>query len=86
VVDHSLWSAPFRAELIIPRIVDKGSTCPYLRVSSGTARLLLLTVGAPSLDFLREVGEVCAAGPILERLVEVAGRHRVTPAFELPGD
>ena len=56
-----------------------------LRVPTGTARFLLLTIGAPSLDFLREVGEVYATGPTLERLVEVAGRHGVKPAFELPG-
>jgi len=26
-----------------------------------------------------------AAGPTLERLVEIAGRHGVRPAFDLPG-
>jgi hypothetical protein len=51
----------------------------------GTARFLMLTVGAPSLEFLREVGGVYATGPTLERLVEVAGRHGVRPAFDLPG-
>jgi hypothetical protein len=56
-----------------------------LRVPSGTARYLLLTVGAPSLGFLREVGEAYATGPTLERLVEIAGRHGVEPAFDLPG-
>jgi hypothetical protein len=56
-----------------------------LRVPSGTARFLLLTVGAPSLGFLREVGEAYASGPTLERLVEIAGRHGVEPAFDLPG-
>jgi hypothetical protein len=35
--------------------------------------------------FLREAGEVYATGPTLERLVEVAGRHGVRPAFDLPG-
>jgi hypothetical protein len=55
-----------------------------LRVPHGTARFLMLTVGAPSLGFLREVGEVYATGPTLERLVEVAGRHGVRPAFDLP--
>jgi hypothetical protein len=45
----------------------------------------MLTVGAPSADFLREVGEAYAAGPTLERLVEIAGRHGVKPAFDLPG-
>ena len=33
-----------------------------------------------------EVGEVYAAGPTLERLVEAAGRHGVRPAFELRGE
>jgi mannose-6-phosphate isomerase-like protein (cupin superfamily) len=41
------------------------------------------TVG--TVEFLREVGEVYATGPTLERLVEVAGRHGVRPAFDLPG-
>jgi hypothetical protein len=45
----------------------------------------MLTVAAPSLEFLREVGGVYATGPTLERLVEVAGRHGVRPAFDLPG-
>ena len=56
-----------------------------LRVPSGTARFLMLTVGAPSATFLREVGEAYAAGPTLEQLVEIAGRHGVRPAFDLPG-
>ena len=56
-----------------------------LRVPDGTARFLMLTVGAPSLGFLREVGEVYATGPALECLVGVAGRHGVRPAFDLPG-
>ena len=43
----------------------------------------MLTVGAPSVGFLREVGEAYAAGPTLERLVEIAGRHGVKPAFDL---
>jgi hypothetical protein len=41
----------------------------------------MLTVGAPAAGFLREVGEVYADGPTLERLIEVAGRHGVKPAF-----
>ena len=60
------------------------TSCWRLRVPHGTARFLMLTVGAPSLGFLREVGEVYATGPTLERLVEVAGRHGVRPAFDLP--
>jgi hypothetical protein len=54
-----------------------------LRVPGGTARFLTLTVGAPSVGFLREVGQAYAAGPTLERLVEIAGRHGVKPAFDL---
>jgi hypothetical protein len=54
-----------------------------LRVLDGTARFLMLTVGAPSVGFLLEVGEAYAAGPTLERLVEIAGRHGVKPAFDL---
>jgi hypothetical protein len=45
---------------------------------------MMLTVGAPSAEFLREVGQVYATGPTLQRLVEVARRHGVKPAFELP--
>jgi hypothetical protein len=54
-----------------------------LRVLDGTARFLMLTVGVPSVEFLREVDEAYAAGPTLERLVEIAGRHGVKPAFDL---
>jgi hypothetical protein len=61
----------------------RGACPPTLRVPSGTARVLLLSVGAPSVGFLREVGEAYAAGPTLERLV--AGRHGVRPAFDPPG-
>ena len=42
----------------------------------------MLTFGAPSVGFLREA---YAAGPTLERLVEIAGRHGVRPAFDPPG-
>jgi hypothetical protein len=45
---------------------------------------MMLTVGAPSVEFLREVGQVYATGPTQERLLEVASRHGVTPAFDLP--
>jgi quercetin dioxygenase-like cupin family protein len=51
-----------------------------LRVPEGTARYLLITIGAPSVAFLREVGEAYADGPTLARLVEIAGRHGVRPA------
>jgi Cupin domain len=54
-----------------------------LRVPGGTARFLMLTVGALSLGFLREVGQADAAGPTLERLVEITGRHGVKPAVDL---
>jgi hypothetical protein len=55
-----------------------------LRVPRGTARFMMLTIGAPSVEFLREVGQVYATGPTLERLFEIAHRHSVKPAFELP--
>ena len=50
-----------------------------LRVLEGTARYLMVTLGAPAIPFLREVGALYAQGPTLERLVEVAGRHGVVP-------
>ena len=51
-----------------------------LRVPEGTARYLMVTLGAPSITFLREIGEAYAQGPTLERLLEIAGRHGVRPA------
>jgi hypothetical protein len=33
----------------------------------------------------RLLARLATAGPTLERLVEVAGRHGVRPAFDLPG-
>jgi quercetin dioxygenase-like cupin family protein len=51
-----------------------------LRVPQGTARYLMVTLGAPSVAFLREVGEAYAEGPTFEKLVEIAGRHGVRPA------
>jgi quercetin dioxygenase-like cupin family protein len=53
-----------------------------LRVPTGEARYLMITIGAPSLDFLREVGQTYADGPSLERLVEIARRHGVEPMLE----
>lgn len=50
-----------------------------LRVPQGSARFLMITLGAPSLPFLREVGQAYAGGPTLERLHEVAARHGVHP-------
>jgi hypothetical protein len=86
---RSAWSTGWSRESIRR---GAGSACPAragagctLRVPDGTARFLMLTAGAPSMGFLREVGEVYATGPTLERLVEVAGRHGVRPAFDLPG-
>ena len=51
-----------------------------LRVPAGTARYLMVTLGAPSIGFLREIGEAYAAGPTFEKLLEIAGRHGVRPA------
>ena len=50
-----------------------------LRVPEGRARYLMVTLGAPSIRFLEEVGQAYADGPTLERLIEIAGRHGVTP-------
>lgn len=51
-----------------------------VRVPAGTARYLMVTMGAPSVAFLQEIGQAYADGPTLERLVEIAGRHGVKPA------
>jgi quercetin dioxygenase-like cupin family protein len=53
-----------------------------LRVPTGPARYLMVTLGAPSITCLREVGEAYADGPTLERLVEIAGRHGVKPVAD----
>ena len=53
-----------------------------LRVPDGTARYLMITLGAPSIGFLREIGEAYLSGPTLERLVEIARRHGVTPVAD----
>ena len=47
------------------------------RVPLGLARYLMITVGAPSAEFLTEIGQVYAEGPTLDRLVDIAGRHGV---------
>jgi mannose-6-phosphate isomerase-like protein (cupin superfamily) len=52
-----------------------------LHVTRPPARFLMITVGAPSAAFIREVGEAYAAGPSRERLLEIASRHGVTPHF-----
>jgi mannose-6-phosphate isomerase-like protein (cupin superfamily) len=52
-----------------------------LRVPSGEARYLMITIGAPAADFVREVGQAYAEGPSLERLVAIAERHGVAPVF-----
>lgn len=53
-----------------------------LRVPEGQARYLMITIGAPSIDFVKEVGQIYAEGPTLERLLAAAERHGVTPAFD----
>jgi hypothetical protein len=42
----------------------------------------MITLGAPSVGFLKEVGEAYATGPTLERLLEIARRHGVEPRWE----
>lgn len=53
-----------------------------LHVTRPPARFLMITLGAPSAPFLREVGEAYAAGPTLDRLVEIARRHGVEPRWD----
>ena len=50
-----------------------------LRVPEGTARYVMLTLGAPSIGFLRDVGEAYDEGPTLERLYAIAARYGVKP-------
>jgi quercetin dioxygenase-like cupin family protein len=53
-----------------------------LHVTRPPARFLMITIGAPSAGFLREVGEAYASGPTLEGLLEIARRHGVEPRWE----
>jgi quercetin dioxygenase-like cupin family protein len=53
-----------------------------LHVTKPPARFLMITLGAPSVGFLKEVGEAYATGPTLERLLEIARRHGVEPRWE----
>jgi mannose-6-phosphate isomerase-like protein (cupin superfamily) len=52
-----------------------------LHVTRPPARFLMITFGAPSAAFLREVGQTYAEGPTRERLLDVAARHGVKPHF-----
>jgi hypothetical protein len=52
-----------------------------LHVTRPPARFLMITIGAPSAGFLKEIGRVYAEGPTRERLLEVAARHGVAPHF-----
>lgn len=70
-------SAPVGGIQALPRGVPHS-----LRVPEGAARYLMVTMGAPSVQFLREVGEAYAGGPTLAQLVEIAARHGVTPILE----
>ena len=53
-----------------------------LRVPAGEARYLMITLGAPSLTFLKEIGQVYAEGPSRERLLEIARRHGIEPVLD----
>jgi quercetin dioxygenase-like cupin family protein len=53
-----------------------------LRVPDGEARYLLITLGAPSLDFFKEVGRIYAEGPTFDRLVAAARKHGIVPVLE----
>jgi quercetin dioxygenase-like cupin family protein len=47
-----------------------------IRVPAGTAKLLMLTIGAPFDAFSRELGEMYASGnATLDKVVEIASRH-----------
>jgi quercetin dioxygenase-like cupin family protein len=54
-----------------------------LHVTRPPARFLMITAGAPSAAFVREVGEAYASGPTRKRLIEIAARHGVVPHFEV---
>jgi mannose-6-phosphate isomerase-like protein (cupin superfamily) len=51
-----------------------------LHVTRPPARFLMITIGAPSAQFLKDVGRVYAEGPSRERLLEIAERHGVVPS------
>ena len=52
-----------------------------LHVTKPPARFLMITIGAPSAAFLKDIGRAYAEGPTRERLIEIAGRHGVKPHF-----
>lgn len=52
-----------------------------VRIPTGTARILMITVGAPYAGFAREVAALGADGyPDLPTLLEIARRHGLRPA------
>jgi quercetin dioxygenase-like cupin family protein len=56
-----------------------------VRVPAGSARLLMVTIGAPYAGFARELAALYAGGAAdLESVVEVAGRHGVRLADGAP--
>ena len=57
-----------------------------VRVPSGSARVLMVTVGAPYAPFARELAEAAARGAGVEEIVAVAGRHGVTLADVPPAE
>ncbi len=50
-------------------------------VPAGRARYLMVSLGAPSVVFLQEVGQAYADGPTLDQLLEIAARHGVKPVL-----
>lgn len=50
-----------------------------VRVPSGTARIIQVSVGPPYDGFARDMARLLAAGASLPEIVDVAGRHGVTP-------
>jgi mannose-6-phosphate isomerase-like protein (cupin superfamily) len=56
-------------------------TCHSVRVPAGTAKVLMVTIGAPADGFVRDVAAISASGaPATADVVAVAARHGVRPA------
>lgn len=56
-----------------------------VRVPAGTARLLMITIGAPFAGFSQELAALYATGAAdLQGIVEVAGRHGVRLEHDRP--
>ncbi|HET7726501.1 MAG TPA: cupin domain-containing protein [Candidatus Limnocylindrales bacterium] len=79
LVGETWTRAPAGSVQMLPRGVPHS-----VRVPSGSARLLFVTIGAPYAGFAREVSALGAAGyPAVDRLLEIARRHGLQPAATL---